>query len=117
MSAVVLELIHQARTNKFVAGFGARKMWLHLRGKGHDVARCTIERLMHAEGLAGVLRGKDVRTTIADGKADRPADLVDRNFSATRPNQLWAADFERHEGFLDLAVVKGHRWMPVAAGI
>ena len=91
--AVVIELIHQARTNRFVAAFGARKMWLHLRGKGHDVARCTIERLMHAEGMVGAMRGKDVRTTIADEKADRPADLVDRNFFATRPNQLWVADF------------------------
>ena len=90
--AVVIELIHQARTNKFVAGFGARKMWLHLRGKGHDVARCTIERLMRAEGLVAALRGKDVRTTIADEKAERPADLVDRNFFASRPNQLWVVD-------------------------
>src|SRR5699024_10890025 len=78
--AEILDLIDKARANRFVAGFGARKMWLHLRGHGHDAARCTIERIMAANGLAGALRGENVRTTIADEKADRPADLVDRNF-------------------------------------
>lgn len=48
--------------------------------------------------------------------AARPADLVDRNFTASRPNQLWVADLERHEALLDRAVVKDHRWQPVAAG-
>ena len=45
------------------------------------------------------------------------SDLVKRDFTATGPNQLWVSDIERHEAFLDLAVVKGHRWMLVAAGI
>ena len=45
------------------------------------------------------------------------SDLVKRDFTATGPNQLWVTDIERHEAFLDLAVVKGHRWMLVAAGI
>lgn len=61
----VLGLIDAARGNKFVARFGARKMWLHLRGKGHDVARCTVERLMAEQGYVGALRGKKIRTTIA----------------------------------------------------
>ena len=78
---------------KLFARFGARKMWLHLRCQGHDVARCTIERLYAEQGWAGALRAKKVRTTIADDKAERPADLVDRDFTATAPNQLWVADF------------------------
>ena len=68
-------------------------MWLHLRSKGHDVARCTIERLYTEQGWVGALRLKKIRTTIPDESAARPADLVDRQFFATRPNQLWVADF------------------------
>nr|WP_240477466.1 IS3 family transposase [Jiangella muralis] len=89
----IVELIRQAREQRFVARFGARKMWLHLRRHGHDVARCTIERLMTANGWQGALRGKRVRTTIGDQEAERPLDLVDRDFTATCPNQLWVADF------------------------
>lgn len=90
----IVELIAEARQNRFVARLGARKMWLHLRGKGHDVARCTIERLMREHGWEGVSRrGRKVRTTVPDEAAARPADLVDRKFVATRPNQLWVADF------------------------
>ena len=92
--AEIVELIVAERTRqKLFARFGARKMWLHLRGKGHDVARCTIERLYAEQGWVGALRQKKVRTTIPDESADRPADLVDRQFFATRPNQLWVADF------------------------
>ena len=68
-------------------------MWLHLRAQGHDVARCTIERLMPDQGWSGALRGKQHRTTIASEHDPRPGDLVDRDFTATRPNQLWVADF------------------------
>jgi putative transposase len=58
------------------------------------VARCTVERLMRAMGLRGVSRGRAwVITTRADAAADRPADRVNRQFAATRPNQLWVADF------------------------
>ena len=56
------------------------------------MARCTVQRLMRGLGLQGVRRGKARRTTIPDGQATRPADLVNRDFSATRPNQLWVAD-------------------------
>jgi putative transposase len=81
-------------SNRFVAGLGARKMWLRLRGQGHDVARCTVERLMEKMGITGVIRGRRaVRITITDPTAHRPADLVDRQFAASRPNQLWVADF------------------------
>jgi putative transposase len=74
--------------------YGPRKVWKQLRREGHRVARCTVERLMRAMGLRGVSRGRAwVTTTRADVAAERPADLVDRQFAATRPNQLWVADF------------------------
>jgi transposase InsO family protein len=74
--------------------YGPRKVWKQLRRDGHGVARCTVERLMRAMGLKGVTRGRAwVVTTHPAGAADRPADLVDRQFTASRPNQLWVADF------------------------
>jgi putative transposase len=91
--AEIVELIAAAREHKFRARFGARKMWLHLRSNGHDVARCTVERLMAAQGWAGALRGKKPKTTIPAAEDARPTDLVDRDFTATAPNQLWVADF------------------------
>jgi putative transposase len=91
--AELIALIEKARQKPFMKLFGARKMWLHLRGLGHDVARFTVERLMLQMGISGVIRGKTPRTTIADEKAARPADLVDRNFVASAPNRLWVADF------------------------
>ena len=72
--------------------YGARKLWRQLHREGIAVARCTVERLMGELGLQGVRRGKPRRTTTPDATAPRPADLVDRDFSATRPNQLWVAD-------------------------
>ena len=79
--------------SRFVRLFGARKMWLHLRSLSHDVARCTVERLMAELGISGVTRARAPRTTVASEAAERPRDLVDRNFAASRPNQLWVADF------------------------
>lgn len=74
--------------------YGPRKVWKELRREGRRVARCTVERLMRAMGLRGVVRGRAwVTTTQPDTTAARPADLVDRRFVATRPNQLWVADF------------------------
>jgi transposase InsO family protein len=74
--------------------YGPRKVWKQLRREGHQVARCTVERLMRVMGLRGASRGRAwVITTRANTPADRPADLVDRRFTATRPNQLWVADF------------------------
>jgi len=73
--------------------YGPRKVWRQLRRDGVRVARCTIERLMRAMGVKGVTRGRAwIVTTRADA-TDRPADLVDRQFTATRPNQLWVSDF------------------------
>ena len=74
------------------AVYGARKVWRHLNREGVVVARCTVERLMRQMGLAGRVRGKRRRTTIPADVAARPADLVERRFVATRPNQLWVAD-------------------------
>ena len=74
--------------------YGARKMWLELRGgRGTDVARCTVERLMKTLGLQGARRGKVKRTTVPDPTATRPSDLVKRNFKPLAPNKLWVADF------------------------
>jgi putative transposase len=74
--------------------YGPRKVWRQLRRERYDVARCTVERLMRAMGLRGAVRGRAwIITTRADAAAARPADLVERQFTATRPNQLWVADF------------------------
>jgi putative transposase len=72
--------------------YGARKVWRQLHREGVAVARCTVARLMRELGLQGVRRGKPHKTTTPDAAADRPADLVERDFSASRPNQLWVAD-------------------------
>ena len=96
--------------------YGARKVWRQLQREGVVVARCTVERLMRLEGPKGVVRGEKKRTTIPDEDAARPADLVDRSFEADRPDRLWLADLERHEAFSNRAVVKGHRFVSVAAG-
>ena len=72
--------------------YGARKVWRQLKREGIQVARCTVERLMRKMGLEGAVRGWKVKTTVPDVSADRPADLVNRNFKANRPNELWVAD-------------------------
>lgn len=77
----------------FVATLGSRKMWIRLRGKGHDVARCTVERLMRTNGWEGARYGSKHVTTIADGTHSRFPDLVDRDFNPVAPNRLWVADF------------------------
>jgi transposase InsO family protein len=88
--------------------YGARKTWRQLNREQIPVARCTIERLMGKIGLCGAIRGKAFKTTIPDGKAQRPADLVERQFTAERPNQLWVADFTyvaTWQGFVFVAFV------------
>ena len=72
--------------------YGARKVWRQLNREGIQVARFTVERLMRAMGIEGAVRGRKVRTTIADASGARPADLVSRQFKASRPNELWVAD-------------------------
>ena len=72
--------------------YGARKVWRQLHREGIDAARCTVERLMREMGRQGVVRGRTPRTTIPDKASPRPADLVDRKFTADGPNRLWVAD-------------------------
>lgn len=88
--------------------YGADKVWRQLNREGVAVARCTVERLMRAQGLQGVRRGKRLRTTIADDAASRPLDRVNRQFRAERPNQLWVSDFtyvSTWQGWLYVAFV------------
>lgn len=72
--------------------YGVRKVWRQLQREGIVAARCTVERLMRRAGLKGAVRGRSFKTTRPDLTALRPPDRVSRNFSATRPNQLWVAD-------------------------
>ncbi|MGW7210030.1 IS3 family transposase [Streptomyces sp. NPDC054837] len=72
--------------------YGARRIHRQLRREGVTAARCTIERLLREDGLEGVIRGRRRRTTVPEPTAPRPPDLVNRLFTATRPNQLWVAD-------------------------
>ena len=72
--------------------YGARKVWLQLNREHIPVARCTVERLMKHLGLAGAVRGRIRKTTIADPAAARPADLVGRDFAPLAPDRLWVAD-------------------------
>ncbi len=72
--------------------YGARKVHAQLVREGQAIARCTVERLMRHDGLRGVLRVQHPRTTRPAAETDQPADLVDRMFTATRPDQLWVAD-------------------------
>jgi len=74
--------------------YGARKVWRYLVREDREdaVARCTVERLMRDMGLQGAVRGRKFKTTVADQSQARPADLVQRDFTASRPNELWVAD-------------------------
>jgi putative transposase len=73
--------------------YGAVKMWAHLNRDGIEVARCTVERLMKANGWHGVTRTRKVRTTTPDPAATRAPDLVERQFRVPAPNRLLVADF------------------------
>jgi putative transposase len=82
----------QVNTNSNDGCYGADKVWREVR-KTTPVARCTVERLMQTMGLRGVTRGRAFTVTTTAGEvASRPLDLVERQFTATRPNQLWVAD-------------------------
>jgi len=88
--------------------YGVPKVWKQMNREGIAVARCTVERLMKLQGLRGAVRGKRVRTTIADVSAPRPLDRVNRQFKADRPNQLWVSDFtyvSTWQGWLYVAFV------------
>ena len=74
--------------------YGVRKVWRQLLREGHDVARCTVARLMKKDGLCkGSIRGGRVRTTVSDRATPCPLDHVNRQFRAPRPNVLWVSDF------------------------
>ena len=72
--------------------YGAHKLWKAARRAGHDIGRDQTARLMPQIGIRGVSRSRKVRTTVPDENADRPADLVERDFTADRPNRLWVTD-------------------------
>jgi putative transposase len=87
---------------------GARKIWRQLGRDSISVARCTVARLMRQMGRRGILRGKEIRTTIPDKARPCPGDRVNRQFRASRPNLLWLADFTyvaTWQGFVYVAFV------------
>jgi putative transposase len=106
---LVLEHVRRVHASPTIGRglYGARKVWhelAHEQARGEHlelgaVPRCQVERLMAANGLRGVRRDKTFVTTRRDAAAKRPPDLVKRNFRASRPNELWVVDFERHEAF------------------
>ena len=85
-------LIRRVWHENFCA-YGARKVWKQLHREHIPAARCTVERLMRQEGLKGVVRGRRTRTTIPDEAQQKPLDRVQRRFTASRPDELWVADF------------------------
>ena len=88
--------------------YGARKLWGAMLREGHDLARCTVERLMRDIGIEGVRRGKKIKTTWPDKALPCPMDRVNRQFRATMPNQLWVSDFtyvSTWQGFVYVAFV------------
>jgi transposase InsO family protein len=106
-AALIAEVQRVHRENFGV--YGVRKVWRQMRREGRfDVARCTVERLMRQLGLQGVIRGKPVRTTIANPTAACPLDHVNRQFKAMRPNELWVSDFtyvSTWQGFVYVAFI------------
>jgi len=89
--------------------YGADKVWAQLNREGIRVARCTVERLMRDLGIQGARRGRAwTTTTTSDDRAERPADLVERRFSAPAPNRLWVADLtyvKTHSGWVYVAFI------------
>lgn len=88
--------------------YGVVKVWKQLQRERVAVARCTVARLMRQLNIQGIRRGKRLRTTISDNKTICPSDKVNRQFTATRPNQLWVSDFtyvSTWQGWLYVAFV------------
>ena len=88
--------------------YGARKVWIALNREGLRVARCTVERLMRREGLRGAIRGRPKTTTTPARHETAPADLLDRDVTATAPDQRWVADLtyvRTHRGFVHVAFI------------
>ena len=89
----LLELIQEIHARNYFA-YGSWRMWKALLRAGEQVGRGQVERLMHANGIQGAKRrGKPWRTTVPDQAARRPADLVQREFTASGPDELWCVDF------------------------
>ena len=90
------DAVHGSGTGPVVGsqlpGLRAHKLWKTARRAGHDIGRDQVARLMRAAGIEGVRRGKRVRTTKPDPVRRRHPDLVNRNFTAAAPNQLWVTD-------------------------
>ena len=107
----LLERIRETQAANYEA-YGYRRTWKALLRAGEQVPRCQVQRLMRQAGIQGAKRrGKPWQTTVADPNAARPADLVERDFTASRPDELWVCDFERHEALL---TVRGQRAPPPA---
>jgi transposase InsO family protein len=100
--------IEAARTGRRKV-YGARKTWKELKRRDVDVGRDQVARVMRQNGLEGKLRGRKQRTTIADEAAvERARDLLQRDFTATRPNEKWVADItyvRTWNGFVYLAFI------------
>ncbi|WGH82993.1 IS3 family transposase [Auritidibacter ignavus] len=114
--ADLVEMICQIHEENYGI-YGVGKMWHALRRAGISIGREQTGRLMRLAGVCGKSKGQSAVTTRkAKTVATRP-DLVKRDFQPKGPNRLWVAEIERHEVLSNLAVVKGHRSMPVAAGV
>lgn len=87
----LLERIRELHRSNYCA-YGSRRIWRQLHREGERVGRCRVERLMRQDGLSARRRGKRWQTTVTDPMAARQADLVERRFQASRPNELWVAD-------------------------
>lgn len=85
---VVMRRVHEENYGVY----GVRKMHAELNRRGHRIARCTVHRLMRAEGLRGISRAKGPRTTVPGSGPDTRPDLLDRDFKAPEPNRVWVAD-------------------------
>jgi len=86
-----LEVIRRVHAQNYGV-YGVRKMHAELNRRGHQVARCSVHRLMRADGLRGISRAKGPRTTISGTGLDIRPDLLDRDFTALAPNRVWVAD-------------------------
>jgi putative transposase len=105
--AELVEEIMRARTG-YRSAYGVRKTWHELKRRGVEVGRERVARLMRAHDLQGVRRGRRRRLTLPDPAAERARDLVDRDFTAEAPNELWVADItylRSYSGFLYLAFI------------
>ena len=104
---VLMESIRRVHAANFGV-YGARKVWRQLGREGIAVARCTVERLMRAMGLRGVVRGRETKTTVSNPAMPCPLDKVNRQFRASAPNVLWLSDFTyvaTWQGFVYVAFV------------